>query len=124
MADTDTPELELIEAVKRFLPVSWDNELDGHGEPTHAVLTFGDHQTQAITLQPDDWTKLNDIPDTIEALLSRVDKLEEALKKCRHKFLHYEDLHRLKCTAEGDEKADRNREMADMCDAALNRSAS
>lgn len=43
----------------------------------------------------------------------------EALTKCRDKFLHYEQLHRLKCTAEGDEKADRNREMADMCNAVL-----
>lgn len=44
---------------------------------------------------------------------------EAALVKCRDKFRHYEQLHRLKCTPEGDEKADRNREMADMIDAAL-----
>lgn len=47
--------------------------------------------------------------------------LREALTKCRDKFLHYEQLHRLKCTADGDEKADRNREMVDLCDAALAR---
>ena len=50
--------------------------------------------------------------DTITELL-------EALEKCRDKFRHYEDLHRVKCTAEGDEKADRNREMADLCDGAI-----
>jgi hypothetical protein len=49
----------------------------------------------------------------------RNEAMEEALIKCRDKFRHYEDLHRLKCTPEGDEKADRNREMADMCEAAL-----
>jgi hypothetical protein len=52
---------------------------------------------------------------------SGIGEMVEALEKCRHKFLHYEELHRLKCTAEGDEKADRNREMADMCDTALSR---
>lgn len=46
-------------------------------------------------------------------------ELRKALEKCRHKFLHYADLHRMKCTAEGDEKADRNQEMADMCATAL-----
>jgi succinylarginine dihydrolase len=50
---------------------------------------------------------------------THLEEVVRALTKCRDKFLHYEDLHRLKCTAEGDEKADRNREMADMCDAAL-----
>lgn len=48
-----------------------------------------------------------------------VDRLVEAATKARDKFLHYELLHRLKCTSEGDEKADRNREMADMLTEAL-----
>jgi hypothetical protein len=47
------------------------------------------------------------------------DPVRAALEKCRDKFRFYADLHRLKSTAEGDEKADRNAEMADMCDAAL-----
>lgn len=46
-------------------------------------------------------------------------ELVAALEKCRYKFAHYTDLHRLKCTAEGDEKADRNQEMVDLIDAAL-----
>jgi hypothetical protein len=49
----------------------------------------------------------------------RIERLEAALAKCADKFDFYEQLHRLKCTAEGDEKADRNRELADMCRAAL-----
>lgn len=52
-------------------------------------------------------------------LIAAAPALYEALEKARDKFRHYEDLHRVKCTAEGDEKADRNREMADLCDAAL-----
>lgn len=42
-----------------------------------------------------------------------------ALEKCREKFDFYAQLHRLKSTAGGDEKADRNQEMADMCAQAL-----
>jgi hypothetical protein len=57
--------------------------------------------------------------DGSEAPTPHEGKLVEALTKCRNKFLHYEQLHRLKCTSEGDEKADRNRDMADMCDEAL-----
>ena len=46
-------------------------------------------------------------------------ELLEALDKCADKFEHYEQLHRLKSTSEGDEKADRNREMADLCRTAI-----
>jgi hypothetical protein len=53
--------------------------------------------------------------ETGEAL----ERLREALGKCADKFDFYEQCHRLKCTADGDEKADRNREMADMCRDAL-----
>lgn len=66
-----------------------------------------------------------DLAATVEALESlsslqeRNSKLEEALAKCREKFDHYEQLHRLKCTAEGDEKADRNRDMVVLIDFAL-----
>jgi hypothetical protein len=55
----------------------------------------------------------------ISSLQKEIDTKTAALEKCRDKFLHYEQLHRLKCTSEGDEKADRNRDMADMIDAAL-----
>lgn len=48
-----------------------------------------------------------------------VEAMREALGKCRNKFREYEQLHRLKNTAEGTAKAKRNSEMADMCDAAL-----
>lgn len=48
-----------------------------------------------------------------------VERLREALGKCADKFDFYEQCHRLKCTADGDEKADRNHEMAEMCRAAL-----
>jgi hypothetical protein len=59
------------------------------------------------------------VADHIEAQASLLNMLREALKKARDKFLHYEELHRLKCTSEGDEKADRNREMADELTEAL-----
>jgi hypothetical protein len=63
------------------------------------------------------------------------DTLVEALTKCRDKFREYERMHlakvqapdrgdildvRDKANAEAEAKAQRNREMADMCDAALN----
>jgi hypothetical protein len=62
------------------------------------------------------------------------DTLVEALTKCRDKFREYERMHlakvqapdrgdildvRDKANAEAEAKAQRNREMADMCDAAL-----
>jgi len=52
------------------------------------------------------------------------DALREALAKCHDRFRHYEQMHRLKYSADGNEKADRNREMAEMCEAALARSLS
>lgn len=55
----------------------------------------------------------------IRSLQAKVEGAERALEEARDKFLHYEDLHRLKCTADGDEKADRNREMADKLTEAL-----
>ena len=67
--------------------------------------------------------KLHDIGQDfvshMERLQSHNAKMREALTKCRDKFRFYADLHRLKCTADGDEKADRNAEMADMCDSTL-----
>lgn len=59
--------------------------------------------------------------DRIREATDNIEELVEALTKCRDKFCFYEQLHRLKCTAEGDEKADRNREMADMCDGVLDK---
>lgn len=46
-------------------------------------------------------------------------EVREALTKCRDKFREYEQIHRLKNSAEGTAKAKRNSEMADMCDLAL-----
>lgn len=57
--------------------------------------------------------------NALPSLLDENERLREALERAEAKFRHYDDLHRLKCTAEGDEKADRNREMADMCRTAL-----
>jgi hypothetical protein len=80
MTSPNTPAQELIERMKKLLPVSWDNELDGHGEPIHAVLTFGDHSTQAITLCPDDWMALNEIPDLLLSNSIELERYREALK--------------------------------------------
>jgi hypothetical protein len=67
----------------------------------------------------------------VEAALSRPAgeqvELREALEKCRDKFREYEALHAAKISAEcspewneaAGEKAERNREMAEMCEAAL-----
>lgn len=55
----------------------------------------------------------------LPTLLTKLAEVERAATKARDTFLHYEQLHRLKCTSEGDEKADRNREMADMLSEAL-----
>lgn len=67
----------LIERVSKLLPVSWDNEVDGFGEPTHAVLTFGEHQTQAITMCPDDWMALNEIVPTLRRLSQELEEVRE-----------------------------------------------
>jgi succinate dehydrogenase/fumarate reductase flavoprotein subunit len=63
--------------------------------------------------------KLEQAADTLLAIQRERDALRAVVTKCADKFDHYEQLHRLKCTSEGDEKADRNRELADMCRAAL-----
>lgn len=44
---------ELVEALRPFLPITVNETAD------YAELTFGDHETQAMTLRPDDWLKLN-----------------------------------------------------------------
>lgn len=72
---------ELIERLNKLLPVSWDNELDGHGEPTHAVLTFGEHQTQAITLCPDDWMALNNLASRLTELTRALDEIMAEYRK-------------------------------------------
>jgi hypothetical protein len=72
---------DLIERLSGLLPVSWDNELDGHGEPTHANLTFGEHPTQAMTLRPDDWMALNELIRALTQADARIARLEEALKQ-------------------------------------------
>jgi hypothetical protein len=63
--------------------------------------------------------RLKQAADTLLAIQGERDALRAIVTKCADKFDHYEQLHRLKCTSEGDEKADRNRELADMCRAAL-----
>ena len=52
----------------------------------------------------------------------RIERLEAALRKARDKFREYEQLHRLKNTPEGVEKAKRNCEVADELSAALSAS--
>lgn len=43
---------ELEGALKPFLPITV------HETPDYAELTFGEHQTQAMTMQPSDWLEL------------------------------------------------------------------
>jgi hypothetical protein len=57
--------------------------------------------------------------DRIQSLTAERDALREALTKCRGRFYEYADSHTNKGTTEGDAKAARNMEMAQMCDAAL-----
>ena len=60
---------------------------------------------------------------------SGIGELVEALEKCRHKFAEYAELHRAKLADTSSpaavesimEKVMRNREMRDLCDAALSR---
>jgi hypothetical protein len=73
---------DVVEALKRLLPVSWTNEVDpSTGEAIYANMQFGEHQTQAMSMRPDDWMLLNDLPDTIERLREenarRVDDLPD-----------------------------------------------
>lgn len=81
---------DLVERLQRLLPVSWDNELDGRGEPTHAVLTFGEHPTQAMSMRPDDWMTLNELPVRMAELEARNRELVEGLKfyADRSKYAH------------------------------------
>lgn len=53
-----------LAALERLLPVSYHNTAD------YAELTFGDHQTQAMTMDPDTWTALNELPNAVRAALS------------------------------------------------------
>jgi len=64
--------------------------------------------------------------DAITAALTRartaeaeVARLREALHLCHERFVDYTVSHLAKKTADGHRKAERNREMADMCRAAL-----
>lgn len=45
---------KLREALRPFMPIRVNNT------PDYAELTFGEHPTQAMTMQPDDWQRLND----------------------------------------------------------------
>lgn len=56
-----------------------------------------------------------------EAVQSALATQSVALLRCRDVFLHYEELHQAKGTADGNVKAARNREMADVCSAALDK---
>jgi len=43
---------KLVEALKPFMPISIKENRD------YAKVSFGEHQTQAMTMAPDDWAKL------------------------------------------------------------------
>lgn len=55
----------------------------------------------------------------LEALSKSNKRLREALEKARDKFREYQKLHLAKNTPDGTRKAQANRAMAEMCDAAL-----
>lgn len=44
----------LVGAVRRFMPITTRDNQD------YAEVTFGEHQSQAMTMAPDDWNALND----------------------------------------------------------------
>lgn len=52
----------LIEALRPFVPIST------HDTPDYAELRFGEHQTQAMTMQPNDWQQLQAAFERVEAL--------------------------------------------------------
>ena len=96
--------------------------LDHYGPPLSAVEYPAGHP---ITLAREALATRTPAPSLGEDVV-------EALRKCRDKFREYERMHLAKvkpvlpgqhwaaaANEEAEAKADRNREMADMCDAAL-----
>lgn len=60
--------------------------------------------------------------ETYDALTSENKRLKEALAKCASRFREYETSHAAKGSVDGDAKARRNAEMAEMCEVALQQS--
>lgn len=54
---------EAGEALRPFLPITASDT------PDYAELAFGEHQTQAMTVQPQDWLALNTVADRIQAVV-------------------------------------------------------
>jgi len=50
---------QAVEALEPFLPISI------RSTPDYAELTFGEHQTQAMTVAPDEWLKLNTVAEAL-----------------------------------------------------------
>lgn len=69
-----------------------------------------------------DALRLRDAPSTCREAAATIEALVEALQGCANKFWEYVIIHEGKKTPDGDEKAARNREMAEMCEAALAKS--
>jgi hypothetical protein len=70
----------LIERLRRLLPVSWTHEVDpATGEPMYANMQFGEHQTQAMSMMPDDWMTLNELPAVLELLKPMLAERERLL---------------------------------------------
>ena len=57
----DDPALVLVEALSKFMPIEVRETRD------YAEITFGDHQTQAMTMAPDDWIALNTALDAYQS---------------------------------------------------------
>jgi hypothetical protein len=87
--------VEMAEKAKAIGPVTFDVETDGYNQPTHAVMTFGDHPTQAMTMRPEDWQAASDalealrnlVPDLaglVEAMKAKNEALDAAANQIRH----------------------------------------
>jgi hypothetical protein len=107
-------------SVQPGTPLPW--EWGEGGRLLHDVR--GSHSSTVLMIHDRMWRPLKQDAAYIVTACNSFPELVAALQKARDKFRHYEDLHRIKCTAEGDEKADRNRELADEMEAALSKALS
>jgi len=57
--------------------------------------------------------------ETVRLLRAQLGAMTRALLRCHEQFTYYEKSHTAKGTPDGDRKAKINRDMADMCSAAL-----
>jgi hypothetical protein len=79
----------VAERLKRLLPVSWTHEVDpATGEPMHANMQFGEHRTQAMSMDPDDWMALNELPALIEELVEALEHARDLLMQSPHIVSH------------------------------------